>query len=70
MDQVMTSSTELDALKLAHDAIQKGAVGVDMGRNIWQSEHPVAMIKGIRAVVHDKAKPEDALEVFSQSKRV
>jgi putative autoinducer-2 (AI-2) aldolase len=60
--------TELDALKLAHDAIQKGAVGVDMGRNIWQSEYPIAMIKAVRAVVHDKAKPEDALEVFSQSR--
>lgn len=60
--------TELDALKLAHDAIQKGAVGVDMGRNIWQSEHPVAMIKSVRAVVHKKASPEEALEVFKKNK--
>jgi putative autoinducer-2 (AI-2) aldolase len=60
--------TELDALKLAHDAIQKGAVGVDMGRNIWQSEHPVAMIKSVRAVVHEKASPEEALEVFKKNK--
>lgn len=60
--------TELDALKLANDAIQKGAVGVDMGRNIWQSKHPVAMIKAIRAVVHDKATPEQALEIFNKNK--
>ena len=61
--------TELDALKLAHEAVQKGAVGVDMGRNIWQSEFPVAMIKAIRAVVHDRLSPEDALKVFNKAKR-
>lgn len=55
---------ELDALKLACKAIQGGASGVDMGRNIFQSEHPVAMIKAIREVVHKNAKPEDAYEFF------
>ncbi|MFQ6108234.1 MAG: 3-hydroxy-5-phosphonooxypentane-2,4-dione thiolase LsrF, partial [Candidatus Aminicenantales bacterium] len=59
----------LDALRLAYDAVQKGAAGVDMGRNIWQSEYPVAMIKAVRAVVHDCAKPEEALEVFQTSKK-
>lgn len=60
--------TELDALNLAYDAIQKGATGVDMGRNIWQSEFPVPMIKSVRAVVHEKASPEEALEIFKKSK--
>ncbi len=60
--------TELDALKLAYDAIRKGAVGVDMGRNIWQSDYPVAMIKAIRAVVHEGFSPEEALEVFKKNK--
>ncbi|NOR14546.1 MAG: 3-hydroxy-5-phosphonooxypentane-2,4-dione thiolase [Candidatus Aminicenantes bacterium] len=60
--------TELDAFKMANDAIQKGAVGVDMGRNIWQNDNPVGMIKGIRAVVHEKKQPEEALEVFNLSK--
>lgn len=60
--------TELDALKLAYDAVSKGAAGVDMGRNIWQSEFPVAMIKSVRAVVHDGVLPEEALEVFKKSK--
>lgn len=60
--------TELDALVMAQDAIEKGAVGVDMGRNIWQSPHPVAMIKAVRAVVHQKMSPEDALEVFKKNK--
>jgi putative autoinducer-2 (AI-2) aldolase len=60
--------TELDAMKLAFDALQKGAAGVDMGRNIWQSELPVAMIKAVRSVVHDGASPEEAMEVFKKSK--
>lgn len=60
--------TELDAFQMAHDAIQKGAVGVDMGRNIWQNEFPVGMIKGVRAVVHENASPEEAFEIFKQNK--
>lgn len=62
------SGTELDALKMAYDAIQKGAVGVDMGRNIWQSPYPVPMIKAVKAVVHEKAFPEEAHEVFKKNK--
>jgi len=61
--------TELDAMKLAFDAIQKGATGVDMGRNIWQSEFPVAMIRAVRSVVHYRASPEEAMEVFKKSKK-
>lgn len=61
--------TELDAMKLAFDAVQKGATGVDMGRNIWQSEFPVAMIRAVRSVVHDGASPEEAMEVFKKSKK-
>jgi putative autoinducer-2 (AI-2) aldolase len=60
--------TELDALKMAHDAVEKGAVGVDMGRNIWQSPHPVAMIKAVRAVVQEKKTPKEALEIFEKNK--
>ena len=60
--------TELDAFELAHDAIQEGAVGVDMGRNIWQSEYPVPMIKAIREIVHKEATVREAQEVYKQSK--
>lgn len=56
--------TELDALKLAYKAVQEGAVGVDMGRNIWQSERPVAMIKAVRAIVHENATAEAAYQEF------
>ncbi len=56
--------TELDALKLAADAVQKGAAGVDMGRNIWQSPHAVPMIQAVRAVVHENVRPEEALKML------
>lgn len=56
--------SELDALKLAYKAVQEGAVGVDMGRNIWQSERPVAMIKAVRAIVHENVTPEAAYSEF------
>ncbi len=55
---------EFEALTMAHQAIEGGAAGVDMGRNIFQSDHPVAMIRAIRAVVHESAKPEHAFEEF------
>jgi putative autoinducer-2 (AI-2) aldolase len=57
---------ELDALTMAYNAIEAGAAGVDMGRNIFQSDQPVAMIRAVRAVVHDSAKPEHAYEEFVQ----
>jgi 3-hydroxy-5-phosphonooxypentane-2,4-dione thiolase len=60
--------TEADVFKLAYEAIQAGATGVDMGRNIWQNDHPVAMIKGIRAVVHEGATVKEASEIFNASR--
>jgi putative autoinducer-2 (AI-2) aldolase len=59
---------ELDSLTMAYNAIQAGAVGVDMGRNIFQSEDPVAMIQAVRSVVHDKATPQEALDMFNRLK--
>ena len=58
--------TELDAFQLAYDAISEGAVGVDMGRNIWQSEHPVAMIQAVREIVHEKATVREAKQAYDQ----
>ena len=60
---------ELEALQLAHNAIQAGASGVDMGRNVFQSEDPVAMIQAVHGVVHDGLKPEQALEKFNDLKK-
>ena len=55
---------ELEALRLAYNAIQEGAAGVDMGRNIFQSEYPQAMIQAVRKVVHENATPEEAHEAY------
>ncbi|MCW6167254.1 MAG: 3-hydroxy-5-phosphonooxypentane-2,4-dione thiolase [Thermoplasmatales archaeon] len=60
--------SEKAALELAHDAIAAGARGIDMGRNIWQSEHPVAMLLALRAIVHERASVKEALEVYDGAK--
>ncbi len=59
---------ELDALTMAYRAIQEGAAGVDMGRNIFQSASPVAMIKALRKVVHEGEKPKAAYDFFMTEK--
>ena len=59
---------ELDALTMAYKAIDQGAAGVDMGRNIFQSEDPVAMIQAVGAVVHKMEKPQKALQLYQQLK--
>lgn len=59
---------ESDALRLAHDSITHGAAGVDMGRNIWQSDHPVPMIRAVRAVVHKNVDAKDAYGMFLKEK--
>ncbi len=59
---------EDEALEFAYQAIQQGAAGVDMGRNVFQSEHPIAMIQAVRAVVHDKVTPKDAFDLYNTLK--
>ena len=59
---------ERDALQLAHNAISEGAVGVDMGRNIFQSSNPVGMIKAVRAVVHEGKDVNEAFRIFEKEK--
>ncbi len=59
---------ELEALQMAYRAIDQGALGVDMGRNIFQAEHPVAMITAVKAVVLDGLKPEAAFKLYNELK--
>jgi putative autoinducer-2 (AI-2) aldolase len=59
---------EPDALTMAYNAVQQGASGVDMGRNIFQSQDPIAMIQAVRAVVHDNETPEKAFDLFNTLK--
>ncbi|MAP64308.1 MAG: 3-hydroxy-5-phosphonooxypentane-2,4-dione thiolase [Microbacterium sp.] len=55
---------EKEALRVAYRAIQEGAAGVDMGRNVFQSEHPAAMLSAVRGVVHDGLTPDEAFDLF------
>lgn len=55
---------EKEALQMAHDAIAQGASGVDMGRNIFQSDNPIGMIQAVRAVVHKGASVGEAFEIY------
>ncbi len=59
---------ELEALQMSYDAIKAGAVGVDMGRNIFQSDNAIGMIQAVRAIVHDGKAMEEAYEIYEQSK--
>jgi putative autoinducer-2 (AI-2) aldolase len=61
---------EAEALKFAYNAVQEGAAGVDMGRNIFQADHPVAMIQAVRKVVHENFKPKDAYDFYLTLKNV
>jgi len=61
---------ELDALTMAYKAIDQGALGVDMGRNIFQSESPLAMIQAIASVVHDLETPQKAYQMYQDLKEV
>jgi putative autoinducer-2 (AI-2) aldolase len=60
---------ELDALTMAYRAIQEGAAGVDMGRNIFQSDAPKAMMQAIYKIVHENAKPAEAYELYEKLKK-
>jgi putative autoinducer-2 (AI-2) aldolase len=58
----------LDALTMAYNAVQEGASGVDMGRNIFQADAPKAMMQAVHKVVHENLKPADALEMYETLK--
>ena len=59
---------EADALELAYNAVQHGAAGVDMGRNIWQSDYAVEMIKAVRAIVHENLNVNEAYNILLRDK--
>ena len=64
-----TKLPELEALDLCYRAINDGAAGVDMGRNVFQSESPIAMIQAVHAVVHEGLDPHKAFEMFNDLKK-
>lgn len=60
---------ELEAMEMAYNAMEAGAVGVDMGRNIFQSDDPVSMIQAVRALIHKKLTPKEALQMYEENKK-
>lgn len=62
------TDNEFEVFEFVYDGIQKGAIGVNLGRNIWKNEYPVSMIKAIRAIVHENATPKQAYEIYQMLK--
>lgn len=60
--------TEREVFEFVHDGMQKGAIGLNLGRNVWQHDHPVAMMKALRAIVHENASVKDAEGIFNDEK--
>lgn len=60
--------TELEVFEFVYDGIQNGAIGVNLGRNVWQNECPIGMAKGLNRVIHGNANPQEAFEIFRQEK--
>ena len=58
--------TELEVMEFVHDGLQKGAIGINLGRNVWQNPHPVPMMRALHAVVHENASPKEAFHMFKQ----
>jgi putative autoinducer-2 (AI-2) aldolase len=62
------TDSELGVLQFVYDGMQRGAIGVNLGRNVWQNPHPAAMARALRAVIHEKATPKQALDIFADAK--
>ncbi|MBU1153871.1 3-hydroxy-5-phosphonooxypentane-2,4-dione thiolase [bacterium] len=63
------TETNYEVFEFVYDGLQKGAIGVNLGRNIWQDQHPVAMIKALRAIIHNTATPKEADEIYKSEQR-
>ncbi|MEW5766639.1 MAG: 3-hydroxy-5-phosphonooxypentane-2,4-dione thiolase [bacterium] len=61
--------TDREVFEFVHDGMQKGAIGVNLGRNIWQNEYPVPMNRALRAIVHENASVDEAEEIFNSLKK-
>ena len=56
--------TELEVFEFVFDGMQKGAIGVNLGRNVWQNPHPEAVMRALHSVIHEGATPAQALDIF------
>jgi putative autoinducer-2 (AI-2) aldolase len=60
--------TELEVLEFVHDGMQRGAIGVNLGRNVWQNDHPAAVARALRAIIHENATVKEAHDLFNSVK--
>ncbi len=59
--------TEREVLEFVHDGLQKGAIGINLGRNVWQSKHPVPMARALHAILHANAGVSEAYELYQET---
>ncbi len=62
-------NTELEVLEFVHDGMQKGAVGINLGRNVWQSPQPVAMARALQAIIHKNVSVKEAKAIYDSELR-
>lgn len=62
------ADTEREVLEFVHDGMQNGSIGINLGRNVWQSEHPVPMIRALRHIVHEDGSVKEAQDVYDEVK--
>jgi len=62
------ADTELEVFEFVYDGVQKGAIGVNLGRNVWQNDYPVAMVRALREIIHGDATPKQAQELYDNIK--
>ena len=62
------ADTEVEVLEFVHDGMQNGSIGINLGRNVWQSDYPVPMIRALRHIVHENGTVKEAKEIFDNVK--
>ena len=60
--------TVLEVIEFVHDGMQKGAIGINLGRNVWKNPHPVAVAKALRAIIHENADVKEANDIYEETK--
>lgn len=60
--------TEREVFEFVHDGMSRGSIGINLGRNVWQTPHPVAVAKGLQAIIHKNASVDEAVEIFKKEK--
>jgi putative autoinducer-2 (AI-2) aldolase len=58
------TDSELEVFQFVYDGMQRGAIGVNLGRNIWQNDSPVGMARALQALIHEKITPEQANDLY------